>query len=201
MGKHFSGVRLSKRERWDVLHALIGLVEFANSAKGEWGHASPRSDSKEVLTVVRAAVEHVEDPLNRAQLTAKIVVADSLDAALRGSPAQGRPKVWGSVRSQRVGAPSRRSHVGTAHELAAILYDLIANGPGVAPGGHEWIFRCGASAKRRRGARLHGIGLALVRNVVGQRSGWVAVSEGDGGGVVFTVHILGGSPAVTVAAS
>ena len=74
-------------------------------------------------------------------------------------------------------------------ESDGTLIEVRDSGPGVAETDRQQVFRDGYSTKAPRGSGSRGLGLALVRQVVGRRRGTVDVR--NDGGAVFRVRLPG----------
>jgi sensor histidine kinase regulating citrate/malate metabolism len=101
------------------------------------------------------------------------VVGNLIDNGLDAAASSERPERWVRV-SVRV----------EDEELVVRVRD---SGPGVHPAHAARVFEDGFSTKDRRRHRGHGLGLALVREVVDQHGGEIGVR--NDGGAVFTVRL------------
>jgi two-component system, CitB family, sensor kinase len=79
-----------------------------------------------------------------------------------------------------------RVHVRVNTDPTGVVIDVADDGPGVAPAEVERIFQRGVSSKPGGG---RGVGLDLVRRVVGERDGSITVGESAWGGARFTVEL------------
>lgn len=88
--------------------------------------------------------------------------------------------------------PPRRVEVTARTELEGLLIRVADSGTGVDVAHAEDIFARGWSTKSPAGARGHGLGLALVKQVIDRYRGVVDVSSE--GGAVFTVTLRDAAP-------
>ncbi|MEY9926013.1 two-component system CitB family sensor kinase [Catenulispora sp. GP43] len=81
---------------------------------------------------------------------------------------------------------AKRVWIELSDDASGLGIRVTDNGPGIAPELREEVFVRGFTTKAQAG---RGLGLALVAQIVRRHGGTVAVSEADGGGAVFSVHI------------
>ena len=74
-------------------------------------------------------------------------------------------------------------------DAAAALLTVTDNGPGVAAGEREAIFRRLYRSDASRSQRGLGLGLSMVKAIVEAHGGTVGVSDAPGGGACFTVRL------------
>ncbi|MFE7778544.1 sensor histidine kinase [Streptomyces sp. NPDC057445] len=198
-----AGVRA--HERRNALHTLVGLRELARQAEARPAplEASPGTPLAEVAEVVA----RVDEPLIRAQLVGKILAAEERGVCLRLGPQsslRGRVDRAGELVTVLGNLIDNAMDAVLGHDRAEPWIEVALhedsevtelrvtdNGPGVAPHLRRWVLCDGSSTKRRTDARHRGLGLALVRDIVGRRAGTTTVTDREGGGAVFTVRIPG----------
>ncbi|ORA32482.1 sensor histidine kinase [Mycobacterium aquaticum] len=192
-------LRAQTHEFANQLHTISGLAQL--------GEFDAVRDLVGTLTRRRAEIndavtQHISDPAVAALLIAKTSLAaesgvtltltgDSHLAALDPALATDVITLLGNLVDNAVDvsvgstAAQVRIHIDDAHGLLLTVSD---SGPGVPQHLRESIFSRGVTSKPDvPGGR--GIGLALVRLVTAQHGGTVEISDGTGGGAVFTVRL------------
>jgi sensor histidine kinase regulating citrate/malate metabolism len=192
-------LRAQTHEFANQLHTISGLTQL--------GEFDAVRDLVGTLTRRRAEIndavtQHISDPAVAALLIAKTSLAaesgvtltltgDSHLSALDPALATDVITLLGNLVDNAVDvsvgstAAQVRIHIDDAHGLLLTVAD---SGPGVPQHLRESIFSRGVTSKPDvPGGR--GIGLALVRLVTAQHGGTVEISDGTGGGAVFTVRL------------
>lgn len=192
-------LRAQTHEFANQLHTISGLTQL--------GEFDAVRDLVGTLTRRRAEIndavtQHISDPAVAALLIATTSLAaesgvtltltgDSHLSALDPALATDVITLLGNLVDNAVDvsvgstAAQVRIHIDDAHGLLLTVAD---SGPGVPQHLRESIFSRGVTSKPDvPGGR--GIGLALVRLVAAQHGGTVEISDGTGGGAVFTVRL------------
>lgn len=194
-------LRAQAHEFSNRLHTIAGLVELG---RGPDAIALATDDASLHQGLVESHLERIIDPTLSALLLAKSVVAGERGVALRISEdtllieevADPRDLVTvvGNLIDNAIEAVASRPlpaerwvSVSVRHEADAFLIRVHDSGPGVDEAKAHRIFERGYTTRRRRGRNGHGIGLALVQQVIRRRGGSISV-ENDGG-AVFTARL------------
>lgn len=195
------GLRAQSHEFSNRLHTLVGLVEL-----GRYDEAI--AFVTEVSTARNGLAEYLletlVDPMVVALLLAKTSVALERGVELRVRSDQrfeGRLSEVGdlltvlgnlidnAVDAAALGHPQPWVEVEFATVGSDLLLRVSDSGPGIAEADREAIFIDGWSTKGSRSGARRGLGLALVRQIVQRRGGFVEVSHQDG--AVFSVLLPG----------
>ena len=194
-------LRAQAHEFSNRLHTIAGLVELG---RGPDAIALATDDASLHQGLVESHLERIIDPTLSALLLAKSVVAGERGVALRISEdtllieevADPRDLVTvvGNLIDNAIEAVASRSlpaerwvSVSVRREADAFLIRVHDSGPGVDEAMAHRIFERGYTTRRRRGRNGHGLGLALVQQVIRRRGGSISV-ENDGG-AVFTARL------------
>lgn len=173
------------------LHVIRGLVAdgATDDALAYIGGISPVSHTSETAAIA--------DPALRALLEGAAaefagrggaLEIDARSAAARGALGDdGLVVVANLVRNAAEAAgDGGRVHVFVHADADRVVLDVADDGPGVAPEAAERIFQRGVSTKATAG---RGVGLDLVRRIVGERDGAITVGASAWGGARFTVEL------------
>lgn len=194
-------LRAQSHEFSNRLHTLVGLIEL-----GRYGEAiefvTAVSTQRNELT--DCLMKTLVDPMVVAMLLAKTSVALERGVELRVSADRRFEGGFGEVSdlltvlgnlienavdAAATASGSRVVEVEFSTFGADLLLRVRDSGPGIAPGDREAIFIDGWSTKESRTGARRGLGLALVRQIVERRGGYVEI--GTGGGAVFSVLLPG----------
>ncbi|POG47315.1 hypothetical protein BV881_11680 [Streptomyces sp. ZL-24] len=201
--RHLADAEVRRHERRNALHTLRGLQALARFAE-------ERADAFAVsigvpLSTVELITRRIGNPLVRAQVVGKLIVAAERGVDFRLGPSSWLPDgldgageigaVFGNLVDNALdavtgtGRPEPRVRVVLRYDRGIVDLSVYDNGPGVAPHLRDWVFERGSSTKTVSSTRPRGIGLALVRAVAEARNGSVEVRGEEGGGAVFTVRM------------
>ena len=194
-------LRAQAHEFSNRLHTIAGLVELG---RGPDAIALATDDTTLHQGLVESHLERIIDPTLSALLLAKSVVAGERGVALRisedtllieeVSDPRDLVTVVGNLIDNAIEAVASRPlpaerwvSVSVRREADAFLIRVHDSGPGVDEAKAHRIFERGYTTRRRRGRNGHGLGLALVQQVIRRRGGSISV-ENDGG-AVFTARL------------
>lgn len=194
-------LRAQAHEFSNRLHTIAGLVELG---RGSDAVALATDDASLHQGLVESHLERIYDPTLSALLLAKSVVAGERGVALRISEdtllieelADPRDLITivGNLIDNAIEAVAARPlpaerwiSVSVRQEADAFLIRVHDSGPGVDEATADRLFERGYTTKGRRGRDGHGLGLALVQQVIRRRGGEISVKNDDG--AVFTVRL------------
>jgi two-component system CitB family sensor kinase len=197
-------LRAQSHEFSNRLHTVVGLVQLGRYDEAV-SFVTDLTSARNELS--GALVDHVEDPVVAALLLGKSSVAAERGVTLRVA-AKGRlalvpgavkdvTRVLGNLVDNAIDAasagPERPSGRFVEVRMAPAGTDLVLSvadsGSGVPEPDRAAIFADGWTTKPSRTGARRGLGLALVREVVGRRGGVVDV--GQDVGAVFSVLLPG----------
>ena len=198
-----SALRAQAHEFANLMHTVSGLLEIGRP--GEAVDFIARSGYGGALTA-GGLVPAVTDPAVTALLMAKLATARERGVSLEVDPESTCPPddtadvvtVIGNLIDNAVDAAGSGGTVQvtlTTDQRSGVLRLVVEDdGPGVAAGDRERIFRSGYSTS---GADARGLGLALVSRIVARRGGSVEVDDSSLGGARFAVVMEHTSAAIT----
>lgn len=192
-------LRAQSHEFANRLHTLVGLVEL--------GHTDEAVQFVTDLTAARGElagqlVETIGEPKLAALILAKMSLAGERGVRLRVTPDSHIGQriigvtevltVVGNLIDNAIDAAAEGTSPGEVElTLVAAEADLLVrvrdSGPGVPPDMRERIFTDGVTTKESATGARRGLGLALVRQIVGGRGGMISVGQDDG--AVFTAML------------
>lgn len=177
------------RETGRLAHLVENVLQFARSERGA---ASPTPSLLALEGEVRDAVESFGPLAGAAE--AEVVAAVDSEAAVRADRRELRQVLVNLLdNALKYGPPGQRVTVRGEVEGGTARIEVEDEGPGVPVRERERIwepFRRGSgSADRAVGGS--GIGLAVVREIVGRHGGESWVEDGEGGGARFVVTLPG----------
>ncbi|KPC67037.1 sensor histidine kinase [Streptomyces chattanoogensis] len=205
-------LRSQAHEAANRLHTVVSLIELGRAEEAV-DFATAELELAQALT--DRVVGAVAEPVLAALLLGKAAQANERGVELvltpdsriddgvlpPGLPARDLVTVLGNLIDNAIDAaapPQERAAAVRVTARAAggeLLLCVADNGPGVAAGATEEIFRRGWSTKSGPG---RGLGLALVRQAVRRNRGTLTLDPAPGGGARFTVrlplHAPGGAP-------
>jgi two-component system CitB family sensor kinase len=195
-----AALRAQEHDFSHKLHVIAGLIEL-----GRYDEAIRLINDSSLVhqALVGSIVESVGDPALVALLLGKAAIASERGIELRVSPQTRLPEDVADVQTlisvignlvdnalESVAAKhSRRGwiEVTIRDETDGTLVRVHDSGPGIDPALADAIFEDGFTTKAANGAQRRGLGLALVRQAVRRRGGYVKV-ENDGG-ALFTAFL------------
>jgi two-component system CitB family sensor kinase len=175
------------------LHVVAGLIEL-----GRYDEAIGFINQSSLVhqTLVGSIVDNVGDPALVALLLGKAAVASERGIELRVGgdtrlpeeveDPQGLISVVGNLVDNAIESVSSTARgsgwieVTVRDERDGVLVRVHDSGPGIDPEFAEEIFEDGFTTKVATGASRRGLGLALVRQVVRRRGGYVDVENAEG---------------------
>lgn len=202
VGHVTEALRAQAHEFSNRLHTVAGLLELGRTEEAIRLIADTSGQQQDLAESLQ---DGVGDPVLSALLLAKSSLASErgielrLDddvLALRGKlplDPQELITVVGNLIDNGLDAaassegPERWVRVSVRVEDGELVVRVRDSGPGVHPAHAARVFEDGFSTKDRRRHRGHGLGLALVREVVDQHGGEIGVR--NDGGAVFTVRL------------
>jgi signal transduction histidine kinase len=165
----------------DLNHLVTNLLEFTRArraAEADGACVDCRATADAALDYARHLIDANGIVVTRA------FPAD--DCTARGDAALLRPALLNLMRNAVQAMPTGgRLTVAVTHEPDAVAITVADTGPGVPPDVREAIFTPFFTT-RSRGT---GLGLTVVRELVGALGGEVRVSTASGGGAAFTVRL------------
>lgn len=195
-----AALRAQEHDFSHKLHVIAGLIELERYDEA----IRFINDSSLVhQALVGSIVESVGDPALVALLLGKAAIASERGIELRVGDETKLPEdvedaqtlisVVGNLVDnalESVAATRKRSgwiEVTIRDEAGGILVRVHDSGPGIDPQVVEDIFEDGFTTKAAQGAQRRGLGLALVRQAVRRRGGYVKVENAEG--ALFTAFI------------
>lgn len=181
-------LRAQAHEFYNKLHAVSGLIELGRTREAVGLISSTALVHQELVDDVR---ERVGDPTLAALLLAKASVASERGVEFRlagesrlssdAAETHDLVTIVGNLVDNAIdaaaGTPGGWVEVGFQNGAEGVDIRVRDSGPGISPAHAAEIWREGFTTKR--GVAHHGLGLALVRQVVDRRGGWVrATSDG-----------------------
>ncbi|MEV7317274.1 ATP-binding protein [Streptomyces microflavus] len=202
--RHLTDAEVRRHERRNALHTLRGLQALARFAEERVDVFAASIGVP--LSTVELITRRIGNPMVRAQVVGKLIVAAERGVDFRLGPASWLPDgldgvgeigaVFGNLVDNALdavtgtGRPEPRVRAVLRYDRGIVDLSVYDNGPGVAPHLRNWVFEQGFSTKTASSIRPRGIGLALVRAIAEARNGSVEVrGEESGGGAVFTVRM------------
>ena len=195
-----AALRAQEHDFSHKLHVVAGLIEL-----GRYDEAIRFINDSALVhqALVGSIVESVGEPSLVALLLGKAAIASERGIELRVSPetrlpddvddAQAVISVLGNLVDnalESVAASRQRSgwiEITIQDEPDGIVLRVHDSGPGIDPELADAIFEDGFTTKVGNGTHRRGLGLALVRQAVRRRGGWVTVE--NAGGAVFTAFL------------
>jgi two-component system, CitB family, sensor kinase len=189
-------LRAQAHEFYNKLHAVSGLIELGRVDEAVGLISSTALVHQELVDRVR---EHIGDPTLAALLLAKASVASERGVDLRLAPdtrhsaeaidTEDLLTIIGNLVDNAVdaaaGTPGAWVEVSLTERVGGVGVRVRDSGPGFSVSHAHDIWREGFTTKR--GIAHHGLGLALVRQIVEGRGGWVSASTE--GVTEFRVHL------------
>ncbi|MFI6847991.1 sensor histidine kinase [Kitasatospora sp. NBC_00085] len=193
-------LRAQDHEHANRMHTLLGLLELGRHEQAV-AFISEQSGSHAV--VAARIAEQVQDPHVAALLAGKAAVAGERGVRLAVAPAAHLPDavvdartlvtVLGNLIDNAVDALAPggggRVDVTLAAAGSTLLVEVADSGPGVPQELRERVFEEGWSSKDAPAHRPRGLGLAMVRRLVGRTGGRIVLDTGPLGGARFTVEL------------
>ncbi|MGW2630235.1 sensor histidine kinase [Streptomyces chattanoogensis] len=196
-------LRSQAHEAANRLHTVVSLIELGRAEEAV-DFATAELELAQALT--DQVVGAVAEPVLAALLLGKAAQANERGVELAltpdsriddgvlppGLPARDLVTVLGNLIDNAIDAAAPPQQHAAAVQVTAraaggeLLLCVADNGPGVAAGATEEIFRRGWSTKSGAG---RGLGLALVRQAVRRNRGTLALDRAPGGGARFTVRL------------
>ncbi len=195
-------LRAQQHEFANRLHAVAGLLQLGQADEALSYVLEIRGTAAEFDNTLRT---HIESPQIIGLLLGK-----AAEASERGIELVITPETWLSESPDKVQALTsiignlidnafaalssvpapRQVVIDVVEDNDELCITVADNGPGIAVGAEQLIFRDGFTTKAAAPGRRHGLGLALVARLVAQLGGSTAVS--DGPGAEFTVRLPAG---------
>ncbi|AJT64309.1 hypothetical protein T261_2635 [Streptomyces lydicus] len=196
-------LRSQAHEAANRLHTVVSLIELGRAEEAV-DFATAELELAQALT--DQVVGAVAEPVLAALLLGKAAQANERGVELvltpdsriddgvlpPGLPARDLVTVLGNLIDNAIDAAAPPQEHAAAVQVTAraaggeLLLCVADNGPGVAAGATEEIFRRGWSTKSGPG---RGLGLALVRQAVRRNRGTLTLDRAPGGGARFTVRL------------
>jgi two-component system CitB family sensor kinase len=199
-------LRASNHEAANRLHTVVTLIELDRPAEAVRFATGELAAQQQLVDRLLAAVE---EPVLAALVLGKVaqarergielgvgevtavrdlplpvtdavtLVGNLIDNALEAVGGAGSSgEAWGGA--------AKQVWIELSDDASGLRLQVADTGPGIPPELREEVFVRGFTSKADAG---HGLGLALVAQIVRRHGGTIAVSEADGGGAVFDVHI------------
>ncbi|MFE7294774.1 ATP-binding protein [Streptomyces sp. NPDC057579] len=201
-------LRSQAHEAANRLHAVVSLIELGRAEEAVT-FATAELELAQALT--DQVVAAVAEPVLAALLLGKAAQANEHGVELvltedsriddgvipPDLPARDLVTVLGNLIDNALDAAAPpqehdappRVRVTARADGGELLLSVTDNGPGVAAGTTEEVFRRGWTTKERTGGGARGLGLALVRQAVHRHGGTVLLDRGPEGGARFTVRL------------
>ncbi|WP_415903982.1 ATP-binding protein [Neptuniibacter sp. QD48_55] len=199
--QYADSLRSQSHEYSNKLHTIAGLIQIGATDEAQALIGQEAQSHQELITLLREAVS---DPVLAGCLLGKynrakemglhlIIDPDSRMLSLPEKlPREHLVSIIGNLIDNALEATWE--HTGIGGEVALSMLDLGTDlifeiedqGPGVKEGDQEKIFEKGYTSKTKDG---HGIGLHLVKQLLGNLNGTVTCELGEKGGSRFIVYI------------
>jgi two-component system CitB family sensor kinase len=193
-------LRASNHEAANRLHTVVTLIELDRSGDAVRFATTELATHQELVDRIMGAVE---EPVLAALLLGKVTqarergveltVGDTTAVHRLPLPVTDAVTLVGNLIDNAVEAVAgldadavKQVTVEVWDDDAGLCVRVSDNGPGVPPQRVAEVFRHGYTTK---GSPGHGLGLALVDQIVRRRTGRVEVGANEGGGAVFEVLI------------
>jgi two-component system CitB family sensor kinase len=195
-----AALRAQEHDFSHKLHVIAGLIELE---RYEEAIRFINDSSLVHQALVGSIVDNVGDPALVALLLGKAAIASERGIELRVGPETKLPEdvedvhalisvVGNLVDNALESVAASRSRAGWIEvtirdESEGVLVRVHDSGPGIDPAVAEAIFEDGFTTKVANGTHRRGLGLALVRQTVRRRGGYVKVENADG--ALFTAFL------------
>ncbi|WP_415881673.1 ATP-binding protein [Neptuniibacter sp. QD34_54] len=199
--QYADSLRSQSHEYSNKLHTIAGLIQIGATDEAQALIGQEAQSHQELITLLRQAVS---DPVLAGCLLGKynrakemglhlIIDPDSRMLSLPDKlPREHLVSIIGNLIDNALEATWE--HTGLGGEVALSMLDLGTDlifeiedqGPGITEGDQEKIFEKGYTSKAKEG---HGIGLHLVKQLLGNLNGTVTCELGEKGGSRFIVYI------------
>lgn len=199
--QYADSLRSQSHEYSNKLHTIAGLIQIGATDEAQALIGQEAQSHQELITLLREAVS---DPVLAGCLLGKynrakemglhlIIDPDSRMLSLPEKlPREHLVSIIGNLIDNALEATWEHSGLGGEVALSMLdlgtdlIFEIEDQGPGVTEGDQEKIFEKGYTSKAKDG---HGIGLHLVKQLLGNLNGTVTCELGEKGGSRFIVYI------------
>jgi two-component system CitB family sensor kinase len=201
-------LRAQAHEFTNRLHTVAGLIELGRHEEAIRFVTNARISHEQLSDLVGG---NVADPTVEALLLAKAALAAERGVELRLSDDSQLDEplddpndvitVLGNLIDNALDAVTGAGHSGLvvvaiAADRGGLRIEVSDSGPGIPPDAVERVFDDGYTTKPGHDGMRRGLGLAIVRDAVNRRGGWVQARNDDGAVITAYLPTVAGTAAV-----